>query len=84
MITSSIQDDGIGLDPTRFFPQTGGQGLGLIGIRERLGGVGGTLSINGCVGQGTTLEISIPLETVPCAKLGGRRCEDRFDRMTSR
>jgi two-component system sensor histidine kinase UhpB len=69
MITSSIQDDGIGLDPTRLFPQPGVRGLGLIGIRERLGGVGGTFSITTGVGQGTTLDISIPLETGQCAKL---------------
>jgi len=84
MITSSIQDDGIGLDPARFSAQTGGPGLGLIGIRERLGGLGGTFSINSGVGQGTALEIGIPLETAQCTKLGGRRCEDRFDRMTAR
>jgi two-component system, NarL family, sensor histidine kinase UhpB len=71
MLTSSIQDDGIGLDPTRLFPQPGGRGLGLIGIRERLGGVRGTFSIISGVGQGTTLEISIPLETIQCAKVGG-------------
>jgi PAS domain S-box-containing protein len=70
MITSSIQDDGIGLDPTRLFPQPGGRGLGLIGIRERLGGVRGTFSIISGVGQGTTLEINIPLETIQCAKVG--------------
>jgi signal transduction histidine kinase len=37
-------------------------GLGLIGIRERLNAVGGTLQINSVVGRGTDLLIKIPVE----------------------
>jgi signal transduction histidine kinase len=61
IITASIQDDGVGLDLTTFYPQAGRRGLGLIGIRERLKGIGGTLSIISGVDQGTRIEISIPV-----------------------
>jgi signal transduction histidine kinase len=59
-VYGSVQDDGIGFDLPRLFSRPGSRGLGLVGMRERLGGVGGTLSIRSQVGQGTTLEIMIP------------------------
>ena len=61
MISASIQDDGVGLDLPSLYPQAGRRGLGLIGIRERLKGIGGTLSIISGVDQGTRIEISIPV-----------------------
>jgi signal transduction histidine kinase len=36
--------------------------LGLIGIRERLNAVGGTLQIDSAPGRGTKLQVKIPVE----------------------
>jgi PAS domain S-box-containing protein len=60
-ISCSIEDDGIGFDPSHVCPRDKA-GLGLIGIRERLAALGGVLSITTGLGLGTTLEMKIPLE----------------------
>jgi two-component system sensor histidine kinase TtrS len=52
----SIQDDGVGMDP-----ETRSRGLGLIGIRERAGALGGMLSMQATPGQGVTLVVTLPL-----------------------
>jgi PAS domain S-box-containing protein len=62
-ITCTIRDDGIGFDMSAIAIQRGRPCLGLIGIRERLAALGGTLSITTGVGRGTTLDMGIPLET---------------------
>jgi signal transduction histidine kinase len=50
-----IRDDGVGgADP--------GQGSGLVGLRDRIEALGGTLEIASPAGSGTTLRIKIPLE----------------------
>ena len=41
----------------------GGYGLGLLGIRERLHALGGSLRINSVSGQGTELLVSVPWRT---------------------
>jgi signal transduction histidine kinase len=61
VISAAIHDDGIGVDLPTLYPQGGRRGLGLIGIRERLKGIGGTLSIISDVDRGTTIEIRIPV-----------------------
>jgi signal transduction histidine kinase len=40
----------------------GSRGLGLLGIQERLGALGGTFQITSAPGQGTTLQITVPVE----------------------
>jgi signal transduction histidine kinase len=57
-----IQDDGIGFDALSQLSCTARGGLGLIGMRERLNAVGGTLQIDSAVGRGTKLLIKIPVE----------------------
>ncbi len=54
-----ISDKGIGFDSSdaRQFP-----GLGLVSMRERVQLVGGEFSIESRLGQGTIIDISIPLE----------------------
>lgn len=64
-IVCSIRDDGRGFEPSHR-PALNSQGLGLIGIRERVATLGGTLSIVSSPGMGTTLEIAIPLKPVAC------------------
>jgi signal transduction histidine kinase len=56
----SITDDGCGFDPTTAFQ---GECYGLVGIRERLGVMGGTLQIESYPDQGTHLLITIPRPT---------------------
>jgi signal transduction histidine kinase len=51
----AIRDDGIGgADP--------GQGSGLLGLRDRIEALGGTLQVTSPAGKGTTLLIEVPLE----------------------
>lgn len=62
-----IEDDGAGFDPDA--PATtvsnGRRRLGLLGMRERLGLIGGTLRVESSAGCGTTLFVTIPLVPVP-------------------
>ena len=52
-----VEDDGRGFDPEA----AGADGLGLVGMRERLGLVGGTLRIEAAAGAGTTIAAEVPL-----------------------
>ncbi len=56
----SIKDNGVGFDVSSLSVQIGDRGLGMIGIRERLNSIGGSLSILSTVGQGTELVVVIP------------------------
>ncbi|MDT4969924.1 MAG: hypothetical protein QOG22_67 [Pseudonocardiales bacterium] len=51
----TIRDDGVGGADT-------GQGSGLVGLRDRIEALGGTLEVTSPVGHGTTLLIKVPLE----------------------
>jgi signal transduction histidine kinase len=57
-----IRDDGVGFDVVTLLSRKERGGLGLIGIRERLNAVGGTLQIRSETGWGTELRIEIPAE----------------------
>lgn len=57
-VACSVQDDGIGFVKPK---QPGAQGLGLIGIRERLNALGGLLRVVSKPQRGTTLLVDIPL-----------------------
>ena len=59
----TIQDDGIGFDPKKNYPnnQNGKTGLGLLSMRERASYVGGVLRIKSARRAGTQIEVSIPL-----------------------
>jgi two-component system, NarL family, sensor histidine kinase UhpB len=60
-VTVEVSDDGGGMrDPTR------GLGFGLIGMRERVHSLGGTLTVgNRSKGQGVTLLAQFPLRDLP-------------------
>jgi signal transduction histidine kinase len=58
----SIRDDGVGFEMLSVLSQKQRGGLGLIGIRERLNAVGGTLQIHSERGWGTELRVEIPAE----------------------
>jgi signal transduction histidine kinase len=58
--TIVIQDNGRGFDPSRTDPD-GHKHLGLLTMRERAESVGGSLRIDSQVGQGTRIELSLPI-----------------------
>ena len=64
-IRCSIRDDGIGFDVSAVLERGGAEGIGLIGIRERLAPLRGTLDINSTPGGGTELVVTIPRDSCP-------------------
>ena len=52
-----IEDDGRGFDPG----VQPGEGLGIVGMRERIALVGGRLSVESGAGRGTTIAVEVPL-----------------------
>ena len=54
----AVRDDGRGFDPRRQ------RGMGLLGIEERVGHLGGTFTVESQPGQGTTLKVKLPLVKV--------------------
>ena len=65
-LVCSIADNGRGFDVKARTTTKHSQGLGLIGMRERAAGLGGTLSIDSSPGRGTTLKIVGPLNGAAC------------------
>jgi signal transduction histidine kinase len=68
-VVAVVEDDGLGFDAERVTqthaPDRPGEGgrLGLLGMRERVALVGGTLEVESVSGQGTTVIARIPLNT---------------------
>ena len=61
-LTIEIEDDGTGFDPEEMrHPRENGQGLGLLGMRERLSLLGGACAVESQPGQGTRVVIRLPL-----------------------
>jgi len=60
VIYLSINDNGIGFEQSHDGRQSFG-GLGLIGIQERISALKGTYRFSSAAGDGTTLQVSIPL-----------------------
>lgn len=59
----SIEDDGVGFDVQAVRSDGKRRGLGLLGMQERLDGIGGTLTIDSALGRGTKLLIQLPAGT---------------------
>lgn len=58
----TISDDGVGFDVNQALHRArAGSSLGLLGLRERVELLGGTLSIRSRPGRGTTIEIRLPV-----------------------
>jgi len=57
-----VVDDGIGIAEQRI---TDASSLGLMGMRERIEPLGGTLSITGRAGAGTCVEVRVPIASSP-------------------
>jgi two-component system, NarL family, sensor histidine kinase DegS len=62
LILLTITDDGIGFDVPAVLGQKGRQGLGLIGMRERLIPLHGECIINSSPGKGTEVSVLVPSE----------------------
>jgi signal transduction histidine kinase len=61
LLSIEVEDDGIGFDPAEMQqPRENGQGLGLLGMRERLALLGGTCTVDSQRGQGTRVVIRVP------------------------
>ncbi len=56
-VSALIEDDGRGFDPTRVRDDA----LGLVGMRERVGLLGGRLTVEAPSGAGTTLAVEVPV-----------------------
>jgi signal transduction histidine kinase len=66
LVSVDIEDDGEGFDLNLLYPHVGHdkldrRGLGLLGMKERVTLLGGTLNICSTQNQGTQIEIRIPL-----------------------
>jgi|SRR5579863_545029 len=61
-VLCSVVDDGVGFDPAQPSSAAHKAGLGLVGIRERLHALGGTLEIKSGRGRGTEIRLAVPLE----------------------
>jgi signal transduction histidine kinase len=57
IVTLKISDDGMGFDPALL---QNGTTMGLRGMRERLIGLGGTLTVDTAPGKGTLLDAQLP------------------------
>ncbi len=55
-VTAVVEDDGQGFDPS-----SGGDGFGLVAMRERLALLGGRLRIESSPSAGTTIAADVPL-----------------------
>ncbi|MFF2655217.1 GAF domain-containing sensor histidine kinase [Streptomyces sp. NPDC058045] len=53
-----VTDDGRGFDPGAV--RSAGRHLGLVSMRDRAGGVGGSLTVTSAPGAGTTIELEVP------------------------
>ena len=65
-VMAIVEDDGIGFDGEGGFAAAQVRGrLGLLGMRERMAAVGGTLEVESSPGGGTTLFARVPLSPSP-------------------
>jgi signal transduction histidine kinase len=62
-LTVTVSDTGVGFDPKALGRERTDQGLGLIGIRERVWNLGGTVTLESGPGRGTSLEVTLPART---------------------
>jgi two-component system, NarL family, sensor histidine kinase UhpB len=61
----TIEDDGVGFDPTEPRSPEGTRGLGLVGIRERVAQLHGTIRLESSPGRGTRLTVEVPADARP-------------------
>jgi PAS domain S-box-containing protein len=59
---AAVEDHGKGFDVEAVLNSPSNRGLGLLSIRERLDGVGGSLQIESTRGQGSRFHLTVPLD----------------------
>jgi two-component system sensor histidine kinase UhpB len=62
-VRGHISDDGIGFDVDGVLSRVGPQGLGLMGMRERVVAVGGQFAVRSQPGKGTAVDFDVSLES---------------------
>jgi signal transduction histidine kinase len=67
----TVEDDGVGFDLAPPNQAAAPPGLGLIGIRERVARLGGTLRLESALGKGTRLTVELPTSSDGIAQDGG-------------
>jgi two-component system sensor histidine kinase UhpB len=67
----SIVDDGKGFDVAHKLDSQTHDGLGLLGIRERMSMIGGGVEIDAAPGRGTRIEVHAPIAIAPVAVVNG-------------
>jgi signal transduction histidine kinase len=61
MVQLEVRDNGVGFDPRQPPRHEPGSGLGLPGMRERVGLVNGALEVDSAPGRGTCIRVTLPL-----------------------
>ena len=62
VVSMVIHDNGKSFDVAKTLSSNANRRLGLLGMRERIEMVGGTLTIESAAGYGTTIRADVPLE----------------------
>jgi signal transduction histidine kinase len=57
-----VEDNGVGFDPVSTLGRREGRRVGLLGMQERAGLIGGSLRIEARPGRGTRVELTVPVE----------------------
>jgi signal transduction histidine kinase len=63
-----VMDDGCGFDPEEEALVSDARHFGLLGMRERIEGVGGNFEVTTARGKGTTLSVQVPVRPMNGAK----------------
>ena len=58
LLTLTVADNGRGFDATKLTEE---EGLGIAGMKERAGLVGGKLEVESVAGEGTTVYFKVPM-----------------------
>ena len=64
----TVEDNGKGFDPRRLKTPNPRRGLGLVGIRERASGLGGTFRLESSPGKGARLSVELPALPAPISR----------------
>lgn len=56
----SVQDNGVGFDPSAGRSEAGGSGFGLLDVSERLESIGGRVRVDAAPGRGTRITLVVP------------------------
>jgi signal transduction histidine kinase len=75
-LTLEVQDDGVGFELNAQGGPLRVVGLGLLGMRERAGMLGGTLQITSAPGQGATVRVDLPISAMLARKSGATAAEE--------